>query len=137
MYKSPGTELFLLVSIRLPPRSNRIDTLFPYTTLFRSPAKRGLKHAPPEPRQTASRRRPLNGSSSSATIRNAVRRKPGASRCFKRKRLAPTCSTRCRLKIGQPSSPTKNGSDKIGRASGRERVCEYVSNQGVAGSVKK
>src|SRR3546814_9112199 len=29
--------------IRLPPRSTRTDTLFPYTTLFRSSAKRGLR----------------------------------------------------------------------------------------------
>src|SRR3546814_2767240 len=28
--------------IRLPPRSTRTDTLFPYTTLFRSPALRRL-----------------------------------------------------------------------------------------------
>src|SRR3546814_2149322 len=27
--------------IRLPPRSTRTDTLFPYTTLFRSPDRRG------------------------------------------------------------------------------------------------
>src|SRR3546814_2176515 len=30
--------------IRRPPRSTRTDTLFPYTTLFRSP----LAHPPPE-----------------------------------------------------------------------------------------
>src|SRR3546814_5352005 len=35
--------------IRRPPRSTRTDTLFPYTTLFRS---RG-SHRPPEPGQTA------------------------------------------------------------------------------------
>src|SRR3546814_7994591 len=29
--------------IRLPPRSTRTDTLFPYTTRFRSPAARGLE----------------------------------------------------------------------------------------------
>src|SRR3546814_15455489 len=28
--------LFFLLMIRLPPRSTRTDTLFPYTTLFRS-----------------------------------------------------------------------------------------------------
>src|SRR3546814_2767249 len=28
--------------IRLPPRSTRTDTLFPYTTLFRSPSRRAL-----------------------------------------------------------------------------------------------
>src|SRR3546814_2215030 len=33
------------LSIRQPPRSTRTDTLFPYTTLFRS-ARRGARHAP-------------------------------------------------------------------------------------------
>src|SRR3546814_6376265 len=31
--------------IRRPPRSTRTDTLFPYTTLFRSPAALDLVHA--------------------------------------------------------------------------------------------
>src|SRR3546814_11876840 len=31
---------FLFLMIRLPPRSTRTDTLFPYTTLFRSLAQR-------------------------------------------------------------------------------------------------
>src|SRR3546814_9130615 len=35
--------------IRRPPRSTRTDTLFPYTTLFRSPAR--IKATPPEPAQ--------------------------------------------------------------------------------------
>src|SRR3546814_16353793 len=30
---------FFFLKIRRPPRSTRTDTLFPYTTLFRSPAK--------------------------------------------------------------------------------------------------
>src|SRR3546814_13404457 len=33
--------LFFFLMIRRPPRSTRTDTLFPYTTLFRSPAVRG------------------------------------------------------------------------------------------------
>src|SRR6056297_3885902 len=36
---------FFFFMIRRPPRSTRTDTLFPYTTLFRSPAPR----APPRP----------------------------------------------------------------------------------------
>src|SRR3546814_17493499 len=32
--------LFFFLMIRRPPRSTRTDTLFPYTTLFRSPASR-------------------------------------------------------------------------------------------------
>src|SRR3546814_12530203 len=31
--------LFFFLMIRRPPRSTRTDTLFPYTTLFRSPRK--------------------------------------------------------------------------------------------------
>src|SRR3546814_18339056 len=32
---------FFFLMIRRPPRSTRTDTLFPYTTLFRSPHRRG------------------------------------------------------------------------------------------------
>src|SRR3546814_6285589 len=46
--------------IRRPPRSTRTDTLFPYTTLFRSPV-------PPSPVARLTRRRP--------------RAKPGALSC--------------------------------------------------------
>src|SRR3546814_4487055 len=37
--------LFFFLMIRRPPRSTRTDTLFPYTTLFRSPA--GSRHRRP------------------------------------------------------------------------------------------
>src|SRR3546814_6287413 len=33
--------IFVCLMIRRPPRSTRPDTLFPYTTLFRSPAEAG------------------------------------------------------------------------------------------------
>src|SRR3546814_4493111 len=33
-------SLFFFLMIRRPPRSTRTDTLFPYTTLFRSPCQR-------------------------------------------------------------------------------------------------
>src|SRR3546814_8467685 len=33
--------IFFFLRIRRPPRSTRTDTLFPYTTLFRSPGIRG------------------------------------------------------------------------------------------------
>src|SRR3546814_21047319 len=35
---------FFFLMIRRPPRSTRTDTLFPYTTLFRSRRRRGLPH---------------------------------------------------------------------------------------------
>src|SRR3546814_7378335 len=34
--------------IRRPPRSTRTDTLFPYTTLFRSPVVRADRHPVPD-----------------------------------------------------------------------------------------
>src|SRR3546814_18565756 len=37
--------------IRRPPRSTRTDTLFPYTTLFRSEALLSLQHGNPRARQ--------------------------------------------------------------------------------------
>src|SRR3546814_1265742 len=40
--------MFLLMR-RLPPRSTRTDTLFPYTTLFRSPAAYGSPKNWPNP----------------------------------------------------------------------------------------
>src|SRR3546814_2775707 len=36
MYFMTGDFLFFFLMIRRPPRSTRTDTLFPYTTLFRS-----------------------------------------------------------------------------------------------------
>src|SRR3546814_15799479 len=37
MYSLRVSLLFFFLMIRRPPRSTRTDTLFPYTTLFRSP----------------------------------------------------------------------------------------------------
>src|SRR3546814_10239537 len=37
---------FFFLMIRRPPRSTRTDTLFPYTTLFRSPDLREYTHRP-------------------------------------------------------------------------------------------
>src|SRR3546814_2444457 len=37
-YQSVVTHVFFFLMIRRPPRSTRTDTLFPYTTLFRSKA---------------------------------------------------------------------------------------------------
>src|SRR3546814_11322952 len=94
--------------IRLPPRSTRTDTLFPYTTLFRSivtvPADQIV--APGE----ADHRRPL---------------------------------LHARLRIGVPARQIaavdldRPAFGEIGRASFRERVCQYVWISVVAVSLKK
>src|SRR3546814_12699470 len=41
--------LCFFLMIRRPPRSTRTDTLFPYTTLFRSPRDRGGSPCPANP----------------------------------------------------------------------------------------
>src|SRR3546814_2224524 len=46
----------VFLNIRLPPRSTRTDTLFPYTTLFRSERKRGKIVAFEKCRQYAGQR---------------------------------------------------------------------------------
>src|SRR3546814_13770480 len=38
-------SLLFFLKIRLPPRSTRTDTLFPYTTLFRSAVANAVRHA--------------------------------------------------------------------------------------------
>src|SRR3546814_6837476 len=40
MYSLSRLYIFFFLMIRRPPRSKRTDTLFPYTTLFRSPFRR-------------------------------------------------------------------------------------------------
>src|SRR3546814_6496258 len=39
--------IVFFLMIRRPPRSTRTDTLFPYTTLFRSPHRRNLAEGQP------------------------------------------------------------------------------------------
>src|SRR3546814_20465725 len=53
VYKSYHICFFFLV-IRRPPRSTRTDTLFPYTTLFRSPSTSA--HSAAIPRTSAKNR---------------------------------------------------------------------------------
>src|SRR3546814_15083886 len=48
---------FFFLMIRRPPRSTRTDTLFPYTTLFRSPARRPPCRSPQPPPVGRCRRR--------------------------------------------------------------------------------
>src|SRR3546814_10197406 len=56
---------YFFLMIRRPPRSTRTDTLFPYTTLFRSPYGRcrGIAAADAEPRHHR------NGGTQSKTVR--------------------------------------------------------------------
>src|SRR3546814_17920353 len=100
---------------RRPPRSTRTDTLFPYTTLFRSqepsdpPTQpRQARAAPPAPAENHPRARFAEGSQ-------------------KQENRSGKKSRRLHRPIWE----------QIGRASCRERVCQYVSISVVAVSLKK
>src|SRR3546814_14675764 len=116
--------------IRRPPRSTRTDTLFPYTTLFRS-----LGDAGPWPMEPcgaccgqalrlalAAPRRHIDG-----TIRfRCSDRGMGDDRSWPATLYHIWIIAHCRFRVSE-----------IGRASCRESVCQYVVISVVAGSFKK
>src|SRR3546814_19859782 len=84
--------------IRRPPRSTRTDTLFPYTTLFRSPAL--------DRRRGALADRASGGGVGGQARRAVPRRRPPPpplSRLSARLRLAPHDEP---LRISQPRQPS-------------------------------
>src|SRR3546814_20557696 len=100
--------------IRRPPRSTRTDTLFPYTTLFRSTL--------------------FDSASEIGGQFNIAKRVPGKEeffetlRYFKRK-LQTSNVELClntRVDVAQLVAGGFDEIIQIGRASGRERVCQYV-----------
>src|SRR3546814_9732736 len=61
------TFLIFFLRLRRPPRSTRTDTLFPYTTLFRSHPGGVCSHRGTQPRAAAGRRR-LHGGREPANL---------------------------------------------------------------------
>src|SRR3546814_4441347 len=89
--------VFVFLMIRRPPRSTRTDTLFPYTTLFRSAGIRilrqhdwrhrraaGARAFPVEGRIAASRSRPQCGCGGSAERTPKALRPQGRRACVSR-----------------------------------------------------
>src|SRR3546814_3246027 len=71
--------------IRRPPRSTRTDTLFPYTTLFRSPPRRGpcrrhSRHGGSHPRHARRRSPCCRGREGASASRAAGRCRAGGDR---------------------------------------------------------
>src|SRR3546814_14508827 len=106
--------------IRRPPRSTRTDTLFPYTTLFRS-VKRLSLIAPDAANDPA---RLINLGNAYA----GLGRMNDAREAYKSARYAP--EGMLVLADGSEASSRdiarKAMRRQIGRASCRERVCKYV-----------
>src|SRR3546814_11928051 len=115
--------LFFFLMIRRPPRSTRTDTLFPYTTLFRSS---GFNLS-------------LSRHAANAMLRCSIcaRRMALAGSYMGSQRHPDGPSTSAFQAIRTPGGepldwPPKRGGfkaedhEQIGRASCRERVCQYV-----------
>src|SRR3546814_18543492 len=121
--------------IRRPPRSTRTDTLFPYTTLFRSVRLQGI----PDPERTMHVQRAtppidlfLNGDDIAMIFSRVVEQRIAAHEAVaqmqvdmgargKRRQCAAIRSSQL-----ERADPVRFRGDEIGRASGRERVCQYV-----------
>src|SRR3546814_16639963 len=98
--------------IRRPPRSTRTDTLFPYTTLFRSKAGQLLFTIDARPAQAALDQARAQLARSQATLVNA------------RTELARSETLAASQAASQEEVEQRRA--QIGRASCRERVCQYV-----------
>src|SRR3546814_18468955 len=115
--------MFFFLMIRRPPRSTRTDTLFPYTTLCRSPATRALL--------SLGRPRTPGGL---IHITHQHRRQECVllrRRRWKSSKPPPpgprkTWPCDHQRNVRPPVPEQGDRSDEIGRASCRERVCQYV-----------
>src|SRR3546814_13345976 len=114
--------------IRRPPRSTRTDTLFPYTTLFRSRKGGGIDVVPGSHlradcfydfHQRLKARDELLATNPPSLVERAVSRLKRELQTLQAKKYLP--------RLVEP---------EIGRASGRERVCQYVWITVVAVSLK-
>src|SRR3546814_11286015 len=111
--------------IRRPPRSTRTDTLFPYTTLFRSGVGRDFDVAVEIARRRgqAALDRQLTDHVDRVQdqVEMLIRREPDAQRLRRA----------VEIEVRQFAGPVVVTDDlrvrgQIGRASCRERVCQYV-----------
>src|SRR3546814_17362540 len=127
-------DLFFFLMIRRPPRSTRTDTLFPYTTLFRSPGSSPSRSGDRAWRRACREWR-------SDRQRPAMRKSPGATGA---PRPAPRTGGHCPAtrpeKAGAPLLPDDPqirlkigpGRQEIGREACRARGCQYVEISVVA-----
>src|SRR3546814_17992876 len=132
--------MFFFLMIRRPPRSTRTDTLFPYTTLFRSRLrisgrcrcgarrKQNLLPFPASPPKQRSAR-PTGADDENGMDRNMGYRVvvAGATGNVGREMLNILAEREFPAdEIAVLASPPAAGAAEIGRAPGRERVCPDV-----------
>src|SRR3546814_11667798 len=111
---------------RRPPRSTRTYTLFPYTTLFRSPRQCPLRWLVPSPSHSAPERD--NGLRQRVRSRLAPLRYPPSGVCVEATRNCPLRSSTVRCSTARRSggcAVRPGRSVEIGRASSGEGGCQY------------
>src|SRR3546814_20269310 len=73
------SRVFFFLIIRRPPRSTRTDTLFPYTTLFRSRSSRSVRRLATGTRRTGRHSKPSPSSLKASSPRCSGARGPTCS----------------------------------------------------------
>src|SRR3546814_13794614 len=109
--------------ISRPPRSTRTDTLFPYTTLFRS-SNRGRMVVPRAQSLIILGIAIILGLAAVFLAMRWITPSQAPSAEFRPQGLAKIVVARVPLDMGTPV--TEASVKQIGRASCRERVCQYV-----------
>src|SRR3546814_11442364 len=105
--------------IRRPPRSNRTDTLFPYTTLFRSPKRVAAQNA--EIYRASGLKFIVHGGEKHAVTGHSFVAEVSFNGAVGRAATrVVSCNTTSIVR-------TLTALKQIGRASCRERVCQYES----------
>src|SRR3546814_15228388 len=119
--------------LQRPPRSTRTDTLFPYTTLFRSGDEQSL-HSGRKGAVGIDDRAPAAKSRDGLRGVAAQAAKTGERGQKISHRLSVSARTVRSVEHGYAASRSRSTADKelqtdrteIGRATGREQVCPYV-----------
>src|SRR3546814_17411282 len=118
--------LFFFLMIRRPPRSTRTDTLFPYTTLFRSLAELAARVVASVESPDRDQHLPLDvqGTAFQEAVWQALRAIPaGETRTYSE--LAAAAGNPRAVRAAGTACGANNVAE-IGRASCRERVGQYV-----------
>src|SRR3546814_18119594 len=120
--------------IRRPPRSTRTDTLFPYTTLFRSlvPA-----HADADPRAEDVPDLEAGVAGAEIIFFLIARTVGNVALAIGAHDRAVGADHRERVVIMRPVLFEIARRDKIGRASSREKVCKYLKHSGLGVILEK
>src|SRR3546814_3757498 len=90
--------------IRRPPRSTRTDTLFPYTTLFRSSPSRGRECAAPAP-QTSKQEHHRRGKEDRETLQEQPHVAAARQQGLRRATLFGDRAAQRALPVGRPANP--------------------------------